>query len=571
MRQILIAFCLLCPPLLLKGQHLHSLVIQEVFADPTPLVGLPDSEFLEIRNISNINIDLKGWKLGKGDDEIPFPASFLLSPDSFLIVCRTSAQNNFKKYGNTYGLSSFPSLPNEEGILYLRSPEGKISHCITYHSSWQSNPLKAGGGWSLEMIDPGFPCEGKLNWTSSRDKAGGTPGRKNSVEGKLENPAKPAIQFTYMPDSLTIFVWFNHPVDSASATNITSWMLGKDIKLNGIEVLPPHLIVAALHLEIPMEMAKVIEIKAKDILNCTGDVIDPMINFIPAGRNSEPLPGDIVINEIMFNPPTNGNDYVEIFNPTEKIFDLNGLFIANRSFSGSLNDAVNFSGIPRSLFPGEYRVVTEDSSALVNDYLITSPQCITEVRSLPSFPDDRGSVVITGRQGEIIDEVAYDEEWHFPLVSNKSGTPLERIDPIGASNDPNNWASAAGNLIYGTPGMVNSQYHAMGILKASIILENEVFSPDNDGHEDYLLVRYKTLQPEMMATISIHAPSGQLVKRLMNNRLLASEGMLRWDGISEDFKPAPAGLYIMISRMFSLDGTSKVFRHAFSLSRSPKN
>ena len=569
MRLLLIAIWLLCPPLLMKGQHHHSLVIQEVFADPTPLVGLPDSEFFEIRNISNENIDLKGWKLGKGDDEIPFTASLLLPPDSFLIVCRTSARNAFMKFGQTYGLPSFPSLPNEEGILYLRSPEGKISHCITYNSSWQSNSLKAGGGWSLEMIDPGFPCAGKLNWTSSRDNSGGTPGRKNNVEGKLENPEKLAIQFTYMPDSLTIFVWFNQPVDSASATNITSWIVGKDIKPESVEIIPPHFMMAALHLEIPLQPAHVINIAAKDIRNCQGEAIEPMTNYIPAGRNSEPSPGDIVINEIMFNPPTNGNDYVEIYNRTEKVFDLNGLFIAKRSSTGSLTDAINFSRLPRSLFPGEYRVVTEDSTALVNDYLITAPQCITEVRSLPSFPDDRGSVVITGRQGEVIDEVAYDEEWHFPLVSNKSGTPLERIDPMGVSNDPNNWASAAGNLIYGTPGMVNSQYHASGILKAAIILENEVFSPDNDGHEDYLIARYKSFQPETMATISIHAASGHLVKRLMNNQLLASEGMLRWDGISEDLKPVPAGLYIMISRMFSLDGTSKIFRHAFSLSRSP--
>ena len=43
----------------------YELVIDEIMADPSPAVGLPNCEWIEIRNISAHTIDLLNWKLAK--------------------------------------------------------------------------------------------------------------------------------------------------------------------------------------------------------------------------------------------------------------------------------------------------------------------------------------------------------------------------------------------------------------------------------------------------------------------------------------------------------------------------
>ena len=40
-----------------------NLVIDEIMADPTTAVGLPDVEWIEIRNVSPFKINLMGWRL----------------------------------------------------------------------------------------------------------------------------------------------------------------------------------------------------------------------------------------------------------------------------------------------------------------------------------------------------------------------------------------------------------------------------------------------------------------------------------------------------------------------------
>ena len=76
-------------------------------------------------------------------------------------------------------------------------------------------------------------------------------------------------------------------------------------------------------------------------------------------------PGDGIINEILFNPRSNGYDYVEFYNKSNKIFDASKLYIANRNSSGVISSINSLSTTPFYIFPGDYIVVTEDADNLL--------------------------------------------------------------------------------------------------------------------------------------------------------------------------------------------------------------
>jgi hypothetical protein len=62
-----------------------SVLISEVFADPTPQVGLPAAEFIEIYNPGTLPFPLAGWKLTDGSSMATFP-SYVLLPGEFKVI-----------------------------------------------------------------------------------------------------------------------------------------------------------------------------------------------------------------------------------------------------------------------------------------------------------------------------------------------------------------------------------------------------------------------------------------------------------------------------------------------------
>ena len=160
-----------------------EVVITEIMADPLPVVGLPAAEFIELRNNSRRPLRLDGCRISDGVTTGIIGAGVELPPDSLLILCPKSHALTFANLGRTAALNTFPSIDNDGDEIVLRSPEGVLIHAIRFNAADYRNPLKQAGGWSLEMIDPGFPCHGSDNWTASQDLQGGTPGRINCVAG----------------------------------------------------------------------------------------------------------------------------------------------------------------------------------------------------------------------------------------------------------------------------------------------------------------------------------------------------------------------------------------------------
>ncbi len=98
-----------------------DVVLTEIMADPSPMVGLPNSEFIELKNISVHAINLNGWRIGDGAGMAIIGSNFILQPDSQVIICSNTAVALFTNFGTAIGISNFPSLDNEgETISFVQ-------------------------------------------------------------------------------------------------------------------------------------------------------------------------------------------------------------------------------------------------------------------------------------------------------------------------------------------------------------------------------------------------------------------------------------------------------------------
>lgn len=551
----------------LKGssQDRYSIIISEIMADPSPPAQLPPYEYIEVYNCSNDTINLYGWKLGAGSEVTMIRENTSIDPGGYLVLCRASSVDYFKDLGNCLGITSFPSINNEGEIIYIRSPQDKISHAVGFSSGWHSNELKKNGGWSLEMIDLESPCVPASNWTSSIDPKGGTPGKPNSVNNSVKDIAAPYFAYAFMLDSVHLLIEFNEPVDSLKASQSENiWIDDVPLRSTSIHVQAPLFDKCLVTLLDPVRPGAIFPVSGKNITDCSGNLIDP-VNKIMTGLAMPPLASDLVINEIMFNPSSIGKDYIEIFNRSMKPIDLRKLFIATVNIAGNLSGHTPITGQLRIILPGEYIVACADTVPINIEFGFTEGRKLYELKEIPSMPDDKGTIVLTDEQGNIIDKVMYSKDWHLPFISNQDGLSLERIDPAGESNDPNNWSSAS-TLIKGTPGYRNSQSGDLSsTMKGNMWVERKVFSPDGDGHEDLMILHYNFSSPGTMVSIRVYNSTGQLVSYPVNNALIGVSGILKWDGSSTNNTKLPVGIYLVQATCINENGKRYKFTQAVTL------
>ena len=544
-----------------------DIVIDELMADPTPQVNLPNNEWIELRNTTASVINLLGWRIADATGTSGPMPSYNLLPDSFVTVCTASAVAAMSLYGPTIAVTGFPSLDNTADIIYLRSPQNKIIHTVNYTDAWYQNELKKDGGWTLEMIDIKNPCGGFSNWKASADTKGGTPAKKNSVDAINADATAPQLLRAFAIDSVNIVLVFDEPLDSVKAATANNYAFSDGIgaPLQAITIAPTFDKVS-LKINIPLSRNKVYTVTATAITDCSGNAITAK-NMTRVGVSTIADSLNIVINEILFNPKTNGTDYVEIYNRSNKIIDLKQTYIANRNAAGVISSIKPLSAENYLLFPQDFMVITEDAAIIKRDFITKNREAFVTVASLPSFNDDKGNVIILNAQGSITDELQYDEKWHFKLIDNREGVALERIDYNAPTQQQDNWHSAATSVGYGTPTYKNSQYKINDGVKGEIKITPELFSPDNDGIDDFATIDYSFPSPGYVANIVIFDAAGRVVRNLQRNALCGSNGNYRWDGLGEKNQKLPVGIYIIYTQIFNLQGKQKQFKNTIVLAR----
>lgn len=551
------------------AQAHHRLVIQEIMADPSPAVSLPSYEWIEIKNTSNEVIALQQWRFAAGSSvSSPFPLYFL-APDSLLIVCSTVAQVALNKYGKTLGLSSFPSLSNDGEMLSLRDPAGKTVHAVSYSTDWYGLPWKAEGGWTLELLDPTNPCQEQNNWKASIAVTGGTPGSKNQTSTTTIDKILAKTRYAFLKDASTLHLVFNRPVDSATICKGEWIQLAQGIFVQSIRLVPPAFKEVILTLSQPILPESMIQVKLNKITNCSGS-IELESWTIKTGLASPVLHGTVMLNEVLFHPRSSGEEFVECVNTSKKIIALSELRMAVRNSGGQLGSSYKLAADPIALLPGQTIAFSKDTDAIKREYLIPATATLQKVNPFITLPNEEGRLVLLNTQGEVLDELHYDESWHFELLQQKEGVSLERLDPTAPTQNKNNWHSAASTNGFATPGQKNSQTVNSSATQENFEIIPPVFSPDLDGWEDYCRLQYGNMRSGQVISVTIVDANGNFIKKLVPRALLSSNGHFSWNGTNESGKTCHAGVYIFIIEQYDLSGKTKTSRIPVTITYSFK-
>lgn len=542
----------------------HEIQINEIMADPTPPVNLPEHEYIELHNLTGIPVDLTGWILMTGTTEKVFDTAWI-DPGSYLIVGDEDAAEDFSTYSlSFYGFSSF-SLTNSGQLLVLMNPDRQVISFVNYSDAWYGDPNKSSGGWSLEQIDPENPCGGSGNWRASMNPSGGSPGLENSVVAENPDILSPTMLNLEILSPVQLTMYFSEPMDSTLISQNAGYEVDHEIG-RPILVEPVWPDYAAVNLffndSLKTGFFYTLQITS-DFLDCSGNPVDKSKTLV-FGLPQTPHESDIVINEVLYNPRTDfveGVDFVEIYNRSSKMIDLSKLVIATEDeTTGELESPKPLSEKGLLLFPETYLVLTSNPEIVKEQYFTENPDGFFRLETMPAFNNDKGVVILATNGFEVIDRFQYSDEMQFPLLTATDGVSLERLDMERPATDPSNWHSAASSVGYATPAYKNSQSATTVEVKDPITIDPEVFSPDNDGHDDVLNIFYQFSQPGYMASVTIFDDRGRLVRHVANNELLSSEGSFSWDGINNENEKAGLGIYIVFIEIFDLDGNVEKYK-----------
>jgi hypothetical protein len=350
----------------------------------------------------------------------------------------------------------------------------------------------------------------------------------------------------------TILLSFNEKIDAVTAENLDNYIVDQGLGSpsgaisDGVRVF--------LTFDNTFLSGTPYQLAILNIEDENGNAIIPIAE--PFIVTVFPNIGDLAISEILSDPYSGGSDFVEIFNKSDKYLNLNGLIISNlaKDEQKSIDQDID-------LLPGEYLCFTEDKEFLISTYPTHNADQIVEV-DLPSFNNDSGNVSLSHSSAstDYIDQFDYDEGLHFELLDDTEGVSLERISLTADTQSEDNWHSASTIAGFATPGMVNSNALPTVISDGEFELVEKVFSPNSDGDNDFLIINYKLDKPGYVANVKVFDDEGFEIDQIVSNGLLATEGLITWNGTTSEGSISQIGLYIIIAELFHSDGEIKNFK-----------
>lgn len=418
-----------------------DLIINEFLADPNPSIGLPSTDYIELYNSKNYDINSINYKLYINNSYIGLPERIIPAKSYALIIPNTYL--NYFPGLNTLPVSNF-NIGMENTELTISDTGNFIIDKVSFHKSWYQDPIKAEGGFSLERIHINENCLQAPNFIASNSYTGGTPGYQNSVYQATLIPLEAKMSII---DSQKVLIVLN------KYTDLNEWTLNNFTDLSNLPIFSQiqfndgYKIIGELvqTIENNQELAIKITYAGNDcngILN-TMDTILKSLHYIPKF-------GDLILSEIMAAPKSSTVypfEYIEILNRT-------GLNISLKDFSIKIGNSTH-PLVDYIIKPGEYVALSSSLQA-------PTPFIYNHFSTLSN---ENGHYTLLHKSGELIHIAEYQKENFEDSHKKLGGYSLELSDINAYCTQDRNWKESL-SPHGGTPAQANSQQIEIELQKA---------------------------------------------------------------------------------------------------------
>jgi len=423
------------------GEDPDGIVINEIMYNSPG----SDEEWIELYNNTDGDIDVSAWLVLDGNPNntpIFIPVGTVLAPDQYYTIkVFTSGDFPFEPDldGTLQDGGGF-ALNNSGDDVNLYNMGRLQADFVPYDDGgeWPSAP--DGDGPSLSLIHPDLDNELGENWAASLQVELGTPGWQN------------------FPDDPTIVI--TSPIGGESweqgSTHEITWDTLNYVGQVRIDLVDTNTWVPQLvALNLPSgQLSFTWNIISTQAL---GDDYIIRISDLASGPIGEsqntfsiviPYVGpDIVITEIMYNPPESGNDsleFIELYNNDVVPVDMTGF---------EFSDGVTFIFPAVILDTAEFLVVGIDSLAILGTFGVNAYEWDGAL-------NNGGELIqLVNMDGRFVDSVRYEDYLPWDTLADGFGPSLTFCDPNLDNGIPDGWiastefaaVNADGDTIWATP------------------------------------------------------------------------------------------------------------------------
>jgi len=454
-----------------------GLVISEIMYHPAAIAGVTNNlEFIELFNSQAIPEKIGGHQIS-GNIDYTFPADTVIPSGGFLVIAKDPA--GIQSY---YGISGVlgpysNNLPGAAGTVRLLNRQSAILLEVNYQGKapW---PIAAdGAGHSLVLARPSYGEGNVLAWAASAN-LGGSPG---TMEPMVSEPLQSILINEFLahtedPGAEEFIELYNH---SNQAVDLSGAYLSDRGDSNKFKIPDGTLIPAggfvaygqsALGFGLKAEGGRIYLVNASQTRVIDAVEYESQGNGISLGRfpdgatsfyplkaatrgaaNSGPLLGDIVINEIMYNPISGLSDdeYVELYNKGSNAVDVSGW-----KFTSGISITFPSSTL---ILPDGYLVVAKNKTNLfarygnlnaantIGDYagtLANGGERLALAKPEPLVTTNGTGGFVTNTIYVVENEVTYGKGGRWGTWSSAGGSSLELIDSRSDNRLAANWGDS---------------------------------------------------------------------------------------------------------------------------------
>ncbi len=385
-----------------------------------------------------------------------------IAPQDFLVVCQEA-----KELQNYYpGIDPVKVVESPSWTALNNTTENLLLQDV-YHTNFDSTAYDGGScpvNFSLERVNP-FEDENVV-WEVSQDENGATPTMENSV---LPFQKDISLEFSYLEEEAAQ-IQHHLLIENCGLENINSALFSCFALLNDEnpqliwkeEVTLTDSLCYQFFSDLPESgyTTFLYEINSSEDQNNEN-------NFACSFYNNESRP--FVINEIMYDPPAEEPEWLEI-RINNFISDLEEIILVTNE------DTLRLPNID-----APFLLVTDsedDAQFMIDNYQLEIP-VLTGIGYLSNTGED---IVLLDQSENLIETFSYSPDWN----DSQDGISIERINPF-IEPTADNWAASISNA---TPGAENSilalEYDAKLTFLHKVILEDQIehfLSLENIGLE----------------------------------------------------------------------------------------